>query len=270
MLSKVASLPFLSIPGLSKFTDRENTLENYLARGYSAIEGWLLDPAVRVTLALAEIQRSCTEPGPVCEIGVWQGRYLALLSFVSAEPRPVIAVDCFTHVPDRDRQIGRLYKNINAWFRRPKLARVVQKNSRDVTADELISLAGGKFQFISVDGDHTMPGCLHDLNLAEKMLAPGGIIAVDDIMNGTCPGVVEAVVRHSIQSSASLAPVALVGNKLFMTQTSYGDRFRKDLLEMCRVGKVGSASQPILDFQAQMETLQIPVQFLGQDVIVHP
>jgi hypothetical protein len=270
MISQETRQPSLTVPPIPKSVDRENTLDDYLARGYSAIEGWLLDPAVRVTLALAEIQRSCTDSGPVCEIGVWQGRYLALLSFVSAEPRPVIGVDCFTHVADRDQQISRVYQNINAWFRRPKLARVVQKNSRDVTADELIRMGGGKFQFISVDGDHTMPGCLHDMNLAEQMLAPGGIVAVDDIMNPTCPGVVEAVVRHSIESQASLGPVAIVGNKLFMTQNSYCDRFRQALLEMCRVGTVGPASRPILDFQVQMESLQIPVRFLGQDVLVHP
>ena len=146
----------------------------------------------------------------------------------------------------------------------------MQKNSLNVTADEPIRTGGGKFQFISVDGDHTMPGCLHDMNLAEQMLAPGGIVAVDDIMNPTCPGVVEAVVRHSIESQASLAPVAIVGNKLFMTQNFLLRPLPAVLLEMCRAGKVGPASRPILDFQAQMESLQIPVQFLGQDVFVHP
>jgi hypothetical protein len=31
----------------------ENSLDNFLTRGYLAIEGWLLEPAVRMTLALA-------------------------------------------------------------------------------------------------------------------------------------------------------------------------------------------------------------------------
>jgi hypothetical protein len=250
--------------------NNDNTLENYLAYGYTAIEGWLLEPAVKLTLALAEIQRSFVEPGPVCEIGVWQGRFLALLSYVSAEPRPVIAVDKFTHVADRDQQIGRLYQNINKSFRRPKLVKVVQKDSRDVTADELIRMGGGKFQFISVDGDHTMAGCLHDLHLADRMLAPGGIVAVDDIMNPTCPGVVESVVRYSLEAHAPYVPIAIVGNKLFMTQKSYCERFRQRVLEMCRGGALGESSRPILDFHAQMEALSIPVRFLGHDVLVHP
>jgi hypothetical protein len=250
--------------------DDGNSLDDYLNRGYSAIEGWLLEPAVRATLALAEIQRSFMEPGPVCEIGVWQGRYLALLSFVSAEPRSVIAIDMFTHVPDRDRQIGRLYQNIEAWCRQPRLVRVLQENSKDVRAEDLIRIAGGKIQFFSVDGDHTMPGCLHDLELADKSLAAGGIVAVDDIMNPTCPGVVEAVVRYSLEPLASIAPIALVGNKLFMTQKSYCERYRERLEAMCLAEALGPASRPILDFKAQMESLDIPVQFLGQEILVHP
>jgi Methyltransferase domain len=270
MLSQQTGHPFQTFPPIPQSVGRDNTLEDYLARGCSAIEGWLLEPAVRMTVAMAEVQRSFVAPGPVCEIGVWQGRYAALLSFVSAEPRPVIAVDCFTHVPDRDQQIRRLHQNINMWFRRPKLVQIVEKNSRDVTADELIRLGGGKFQFISVDGDHTMLGALHDLRLAGCMLAPGGIAAIDDIMNPTCPGVVEAVVRYSLDSQASLAPVAIAGNKLFMTQNSYCDRFRQMITEMCLANALGPASRPILDFKAQMQSLDIPVRFLGQEILVHP
>jgi hypothetical protein len=250
--------------------DRDNRLEDYLSGGWETVDGWLFEPAVHFTLALAEIQKTFIPPGPVCEIGVWQGRYAALLSFLSPEPQPVIAVDCFTHVPDRELQIRRLHDNIQKWFRRPQLVQVVQKNSREVTAGELIALGGGKFQFISVDGDHTMPGCLYDMRLAEEMLADGGIVAVDDIMNPTCPGVVDAVMRYTLEANTALAPMGIVGNKLFMTQATHCERFRQGILEQCRQGTLKSASRPILDFRAQMEALQIPVRFLDQEVIVHP
>jgi hypothetical protein len=249
---------------------RQNSLENFLAAGYGAIEGWLLEPAVHMTLALADIQRSLVPAGPVCEIGVWQGRYLALLSFVSAELQPVIGVDMFTHVADRDLQISRLYHNINAWFQYPKQVRIVQKDSRLLTSQELLELGKGQFKFISVDGDHTLPGCLHDLRLADQVIAPAGIVAVDDIMNPTCPGVIEAVMRYGSEPGCQLAPFAIVGNKLFMTQPQWCDQFRRSLLDRCTSGAVGPASRPILDFQRQMDSLRIPVRFLGQEILVHP
>ena len=75
------------------------------------------------------------------------------------------------------------------------------------------------------------------MKLAEQMLAPGGIVAVDDIMNPTCPGVVEAVIRYSIESQDSLAPLAIVGNKLFMTQKSDCDRFRQTCWSCAELAK---------------------------------
>jgi hypothetical protein len=250
--------------------ERENSLDDYLARGYPSIEGWLLEPALQLTLALAKIQSARMPAGPVCEIGVWQGRYLSLLSFVSATPMPVVGVDMFTHVADRDVQMSRLFKNINAWCRRPKLVRIIQKNSRDVTADELLKAGGGKFQFVSVDGDHTRVGCLNDLRLASAITAPGGIVAVDSAMNATCPGVIEAVVLHSQEATSTLAPLAIVGNKLFMTQPEHCAAYRQALLEVCQGPSLGQAGRSILDFDAQMQSLQIGVELLGQKILVLP
>jgi hypothetical protein len=251
-------------------TGRINTLENYLAKGYHTINGWLHETAVHATLAFADIQRSFVKAGPVCEIGVWEGRYLALLSFLSGEPQAVIGVDPFIHSGDRDRQIARLYQNINAFFHRPKLVRVLQKQSRDVSDDELIRTGGDKFQFVSVDGDHTMAGCLHDLHLADRVLAPGGIVAVDDILNVRCPGVIESMVRYSLGSPTPLAPIAIIGNKLFLTQRAYHKRYRNAFLEKCRSGELGEASQRIIDYEAEMESMKIPLLLLGHEVAVDP
>lgn len=38
----------------------------------------------------------------------------------------------------------------------------------------------GLFDLIHIDGDHTYPGCLHDLTLAAPHLAPGGLMVADD------------------------------------------------------------------------------------------
>ena len=70
----------------------ENPISRYLLDGYSTIQGWLMEGARDLTLALGEVQRTAgVAPGPILEIGVWKARYLCLLSFVPAEPTPVIA-----------------------------------------------------------------------------------------------------------------------------------------------------------------------------------
>ena len=42
-------------------------------------------------------------------------------------------------------------------------------------------LPGGPYDFLHIDGDHSVKGCQHDLDLALKALAKGGMILVDDI-----------------------------------------------------------------------------------------
>lgn len=243
-------------------------LSRYLDEGYHRIAGWLHRPAVDVTLALGDLQRAAGRLGPVCEIGVWQGRYLTLLSLVAAPEAPVIGVDPFIHVADRDRQIASMRENIATYAASPARVRVIERSSTAVTAGELLAAAGGPFQFISVDGDHTMRGCLHDLHLAQQVVAPGGIVAVDDICNMSCPGVVEATVRYGVTPGATLKPFAIVGNKLFMTDQPHCAEYRDALLGLAQAGALGEAGRSIADFSARMATLGVPVEMLDEPVLV--
>ncbi|MBK7477462.1 MAG: class I SAM-dependent methyltransferase [Haliscomenobacter sp.] len=43
--------------------------------------------------------------------------------------------------------------------------------------------------FITIDGDHTFEGCLHDLESVAPFLAESGVIVVDDYMSGPPNGV---------------------------------------------------------------------------------
>lgn len=249
-------------------TDVRNSLAAYLNEGYDHIAGWLHQRAVDATLAIGEIQRDLNVGGPICEIGVWQGRYLTLLSFLAPEGQRIVGVDPFVHVQDRDAQLARFHENIRRFASRPPLVTVLERRSETLSADELLAAGGGHFQFVSVDGDHTMAGCLHDLRLAEQVLAPGGVVAVDDICNMTCPGVIEATVRYGSTGAAALAPFLIAGNKLFMTQRSWCAQYRGDLLARARAGALGSASGPIADFDARMSALDVPVLFLDEPVLV--
>ena len=246
----------------------ENTLEQYLATGYEEIAGWLWMPAVEATLALAEIQRTRMPPGPVCGIGVWEGRYLALLSFLPGAAQPVLGINPFIHSGNRAEQLARVRANVAKYARRPDLVALLQQDSRTVTAEMVLKATGARCQFISVDGDHTMEGALYDLRLAEQIVAPGGIVAVDDIPNFACPGVTEAVMRHCLDPLARLAPFMLVANKLFMTQREHCEAYRHDVLERCRSGAAGEWGKSILAHRTRMAALNVAVEFMGQELLV--
>ena len=62
------------------------------------------------------------------------------------------------------------------------------------------------------------------------------IVSLDDFPNLTCPGVVEAAVRHLLDPLASLAPFLMVSNKLFLAHREYVDQYRQGVIDRCRAG----------------------------------
>ena len=108
----------------------------------------------------------------------------------------------------------------------------------------------------------------HDLCLAEQILAPGGVVSVDDVPNMACPGVTEAVVRYGTGAAGALAPFLHVSNKLFLTQRDWCERYRQQVLERVRSGDTGEWGRQALNHLESMKSLDVPVRFLGQDLLV--
>jgi hypothetical protein len=263
------------VPGLTETEEDapvdaagDHTLGEYLNKGYHQIAGWLLPAAVDTTLLLAEIQQTAFPAGPVAEIGVWEARYLTLLSFLPHTAQRTVGIDPFIHGGNREAQLGRVRANIARFARRPSLVTLIERDSKSVTAGELLAATGGPCQFFSVDGDHTLEGALHDLRLAEAVTAPGGLVALDDIPNFSCPGVTEAVVRYGTAGQNSLAPFLLVSNKLFLTQREHCAFYRERLLARLSEGRGGEWGRRVVEHRNRMSRLQVPVRFLGEELLV--
>lgn len=246
----------------------ENNLSAYMETGFANISGWLHKDALEATFTLGNLQRDFGFTGPVCEIGVWQGRYLVPLTFLAETPQRAIGIDPFVHVPDRAAQISRMQANITKYARRPDLVSILERDSRFMTADEVLVAGGSPFQFVSVDGDHSMEGTLSDLRLAEKILHATGIVALDDINNMGCPGVVEAAIRYGLEPDACLAPFLNVGNKLFLARREMCTPFRDKFLEQCGSKPAGTWQARIAGYRARMAALGVPVMFMGQELLV--
>ena len=249
---------------------RENPLSHYLLDGYQKIEGWLMEGARDITLALADLQKDFLVQGPILEIGVWKARYLCLLSFVPSEAQRVIGVDPMVGMANKDAHKAELFRNIEMYARRPDLVTINEERSEHVDPQALLEQAGGRFQFISVDGSHLRDHVLHDLTIAEATLAEGGIVAMDDIANPIAPGVWEAFIRYGMKDDAALMPIINAGNKLFLTQRAHAHAYRTALLERCQSGRVGRVGQRIVDHRTMMNRIQQPMCLFGQEVLVFP
>ncbi|MDP9828943.1 class I SAM-dependent methyltransferase [Kineosporia succinea] len=76
----------------------------------------------------------------------------------------------------------------------PERLRIVRGFSEDPQVQA--QAADRQYGVVVIDGDHSAEGVASDLAYAEKIVAPGGIVVLDDYGSSSWPGVQEASERH--------------------------------------------------------------------------
>lgn len=191
------------------------------------IPGWLVEEAAIRTLELLEYQHLKRIKGSLLEIGVYGGKYFSVLMWSARETgHRIVGLDTFQWKKrgEVEAGLGALAAGMD-----PKPV-LIERRSTDLQAEQLLAVLGDYARFISVDGSHQMADVFWDLRLAEVMLAPGGIVALDDFLNPQAIGVNEAAHRF-FGTPRNLVPFALITNKLFLCRKAMHDDY-KTLLEM--------------------------------------
>jgi hypothetical protein len=209
-----------------------STFNSYFSH-IDEVDGWLDKTTAIISNGLMRHQSATGLTGPVCEIGVHHGKYFIALACGLCPNEKGIAIDLFENQEENidhsgmgDR--GMFEKNVARFLYPPSIA-VISGNSTKLSADN-ISRYGG-VRFFSVDGGHTEAITLNDLRLAERSIATGGIVALDDILHQGWTGVISGYVRYR-QEGGKLRAFALVPNKLLLADeasvASYKDFMRTE------------------------------------------
>ncbi|GGT22762.1 hypothetical protein GCM10010271_27830 [Streptomyces kurssanovii] len=93
-------------------------------------------------------------------------------------------------------------------------ARIQQGFSSDPAVREAVS--DREYGVIVVDGDHSMEGVAADLEWVEKIIAPGGIVVLDDYGDQAWPGVQEALDKHLAGGTSRLRMLGRVSTSAFL------------------------------------------------------
>jgi hypothetical protein len=194
-------------------------LLDYCATGNLAVEGWLHEEALLLTLALHRQQRAAGIAGGVAEIGVYHGRFFLALALCCGGDERALAVDLFDRLrPGReaavrgDRDV--FAAHLETWGVAGRTA-VRQDDSLTLTPEAVRGAVGAAgARLFSVDGAHSFGHAIADLRLAASSLAPGGVVLLDDFLHAEWLGVTEAAVALLREPSPPLAPLAICGGKL--------------------------------------------------------
>lgn len=142
-----------------------------------------------VTATILRFQAEAGMYGDVCEIGVYEGRFLIPMAMSLQQGEKAVGIDLFDW-PDagvKDRLVNNLASA-------GVLARVelLVADSRRLPLDEI---PGGRrrYRLTHIDGDHTWSSITADLRLALKWSEPWGVICLDDMLSPTYPDLFVAV-----------------------------------------------------------------------------
>lgn len=93
-------------------------------------------------------------------------------------------------------------------------ARIRPGFSSDPEVREAVS--DREYGLIIVDGDHSEEGVAADLEWVERIVAPGGIVVVDDYGDSSWPGVQQALDKHLADGSSRLRLLGRVSTSAYL------------------------------------------------------
>lgn len=240
---------------------------DFVGSRVAPIPGWLQPEAALLTAHLGAAQRACGLRGPALEIGVFKGKYLALLYELSREDEPVVGVDLFIGAEDKAAVAESVRANIAAACGEASRLRLLVADTMDLTAAQLREAGGAEaFRMISIDAGHTRELVLHDMEVAGPLLQPGGIMALDDFYNHTTPGVTEGISEYFFRARPRLAPFAHCYNKLFATTPEYHARYLAETWRFAEEADWLAASQRTLARRRENQAVGFAPILFGYEI----
>ena len=170
-------------------------VDSYLADGFDKVPGMSSRFSAAICARVLRRQSEAGVAGPVAEIGAFEGRFFIAMALALEDGERAYGFDTFDW-PDAAVE-ARFIANCRANGVPPERIAAVKRDSLNIASIELRNIANGKpVRFFHIDGDHRPESLAHDLALAQTVLHPRGVIAVDDMLHPEFPFLVVAVHEH--------------------------------------------------------------------------
>jgi hypothetical protein len=207
--------------------NRQQRIEHFNSQVYGRVEGWLGDRMWQIVNEIGAVLETNGVNGNIAEFGVHHGLFLFLLNTLRNDDEVCFAIDVF----DEQRlnvdcsgggSLSVFLSHLETLVASQRRAfKIVQRDTMSFSIIDVVNLFGSKgVKFFSIDAGHTVQHTSNDLTLAQEVLVPGGIVALDDYMSVHWPGVTEGFYRFMNFQNRRLKPFLYFQNKLFLTTVS--------------------------------------------------
>jgi hypothetical protein len=181
------------------------------------IEGWLAPPAGMLAIYMARVQDRLGIRGPMLEIGVHKGKFLALMRGMTKDK---IAGVQLCDPAYSDGLATEIRNNITRAQGFADPFHIIMSDSSKLSTDDVSNMLGSQLRLAHIDGSHEADYVHHDLSITAPLIREGGLMIMDDSFNSGTPGVIEGICRYFFCDSR-LKPFAQCYNKLFATTPSH-------------------------------------------------
>ena len=213
--------------------------DQYLTHGYDTVAGMSSRFAAAVCGRLLRIQTGMGIAGPIAEIGTFEGRFFIALGLALEPGETALGIDLFDW--PNPEVLGRFEANCAKHGLAANRRITWKTDSRKMLPAELISKVGGrKLRFFHIDGEHSRDALTRDLERATAVMAPEGIIVLDDMLHPGYPTLMVAV-QQWLETNPDWCPLAVLDRETIVAATKFvlcrRDMFKRYEARMLEVFK---------------------------------
>jgi predicted O-methyltransferase YrrM len=194
-------------------------VDAYLERGFAAVVGMSSRFAAAITCGLLRIQSDLDVGGPIAEIGTFEGRFFIAMAHALRPGETALGIDLFDW--PNPEVIDRFQANC-ARHGVPRDRYITWKtDSRTLAAHDLLAKLGGRrVRLFHVDGEHSRHALTRDLALATSVLAPGGLIVLDDMLHPGYPTLMVAVQQY-LEAHPEMCVLCIIDRETIVAATKF-------------------------------------------------
>ena len=217
----------------------QDKLNKFFSEEHDKIPGWFFPLDQLAFAELYAMQKGMRIEGDICEIGVYRGKSLTLLSILRTDDERLLGFDLFT-----DDDEAETNKNLQS-YGVPRNTTLTKGLTSDISSESLDELIQRPVRFLHIDAGHEYHEVIEQLDMFSPYLADAGVIAMDDYQDREFPGIEAATLDFSSRDRPRrFVPFLAGGNKMFLCASWLSGVFQKHLLERpnfvdkCRLTRV--------------------------------
>jgi predicted O-methyltransferase YrrM len=194
-------------------------VDRYLENGFLNVVGMSSRFAAAISAGLIKMQAEFGIKGPIAEIGTFEGRFFIALAHALQPGEKALGIDLFDW--PNPEVINRFEANCNKHGIGPEKRVIWKADSSSMRPEQLLAkLSGQRPRFFHVDGEHSRRALTNDLELATDVLAPAGLIVLDDMLHPGYPTLMVAVLEY-LERHSQMCVLAILDRESITAATKF-------------------------------------------------